>query len=554
MTEMEMSDMKKETTPLLKEMDPKVVNMHEAIPLRQEVRELSNMAVQLSLRQMVRQVMTITDSAFQGHIGTKQLAGVSLAGMWMGVPSAFIQFSIQAINTLCSQAYGAGNHKLVGVWLQVAIVFALVGSIPVILWYMCVGHMIGLTMDDAETVEYGRQFAMVMAIGLIPQYIYGACSTYFAAQGIIMPATICSVFTMILNIGFNRLFIYGAFGWKGFGFIGSPLATVASTVCQLVFFLSYTVWYKQYHKQSWHGWSNACLQPQRVKTFLKLALPMGASAVVDWGSATAASAFSGLLGPNIAASESVLAGLFGVANSAVAGYSTSTQIRMSRYLGKGDAFSAKRVLHLGGAIVMAGATIMLFLIVLLKDHIFGIWTTDPVIIEMCNNTLVIFVICILVAFSRFMMTAVLNALSMADINLIANNIASWLVYLPLSYVLPIMCHMGLAGFWLSDTLGEATKVAILSYGLYQVNWQQAAEYAQGTAESEQTVNDEQEEKNALLAYKNEAMVGRTPESYRIPAAVTPSSAHHTPRARLLRRQQSTPKIDSRRERNQSLNV
>ena len=53
------------------------------IPVKQEVWELSTMAVQLCLRQMVRQMMTLTDSAFQGHIGTKQLAGVALAGMWV---------------------------------------------------------------------------------------------------------------------------------------------------------------------------------------------------------------------------------------------------------------------------------------------------------------------------------------------------------------------------------------------------------------------------------------------------------------------------------------
>lgn len=104
------------------------------ISVREELWDLSTMAVQLTLRQMVRQAMTITDSAFQGHIGTKELAGVSLASMWMGVPSAFIQFSIQAINTLCSQAYGAGNYKLVGLWLQTASVFAILGAIPVMMW------------------------------------------------------------------------------------------------------------------------------------------------------------------------------------------------------------------------------------------------------------------------------------------------------------------------------------------------------------------------------------------------------------------------------------
>lgn len=528
-----------ELTPLIREDKKPNHEPVNSIPLRQELLELSSMAIQLSLRQMVRQMMTITDSAFQGHIGTKQLAGVALASMWMGVPSAFIQFSIQAINTLCSQAYGAGNYKLVGIWLQTAIIFALIGSIPVICWYMCVGHMIGLTMDDEETVMYGKHFAMVMAIGLIPQYIYGACSTFFAAQGIIMPATFCSTLTMILNIGFNRLYIYGAFGWKGLGFIGSPLATVTSTFLQLTFFLSYTVLWKGYHRKAWGGWTRECLNRDRVKTFLHLALPMGASAVVDWASATVAGSFSGFLGPNIAACQSVLGGVFGVANSAVSGFSTSTQIRMSRYLGKGDAYLAKRVLYLGGGIVMGGATFMLCMVLAFRDSLFHIWSNDPVIIDMCNQTLVVFVICILVAFSRFLMTAVMNALSLADINLIANNIASWCVYVPLSYVLPITLKWGLDGFWWADTFGEMLKVIILTYGVMRVDWTQAAEKAQAAAEANGR-DDQEEEESELLAYKNEALVGRTPESFRQPSAVTPSTSFHTPKARRDRDFSLTP--------------
>lgn len=525
--------------------DPRVSGVHDLIPLNQELWELTSMAIQLSLRQMVRQAMTITDSAFQGHIGTKQLAGVSLAAMWMGVPSTFIQSSIQAISTLCSQAYGADNNKLVGIWLQTAIIFSVIGAIPVMIYYCCVGYFIGITMDDEETVHYGSQFAMVMALGLIPQYVYGACSTYFAAQGIIMPATICSALTMILNVFFNQLFIYGAFGWEGLGFIGSPLATVTSTCLQLVLFLLYTVWWKRYHDKYWGGWTRECLEKERVKVFLNLAIPMGASSVVDWASAAIAGAFSGFLGPNIAASQSVLGGVFGVTNSAVSGFSTSTQIRMSRYLGKGSAEAAKRVLYIGSTIVFSGAIIMFCLVLTLRNYIFQVWSNDPVIIEMCSSVLLVFVICILVAFVRFLLTAVMNALSLAHINLWANNFASWCIYVPFSYLLPITWGWGLDGFWWADTYGEMFKVLILLWGVSRVDWHVAAKRAQEAAEADGLDEDDaQQEQQQLLAYENEALVGRTPESFRTPTPMTPSTPNHTPVARRRVRSVATPKANA----------
>ncbi|ETV89617.1 hypothetical protein H257_00826 [Aphanomyces astaci] len=489
------------------------------VPLGQETLDVASMALQISLRQMVRQVMTITDAAFLGHIGTKQLAGVALAGMWMGVPSAFVQFSIQAISTLCSQAYGAGNHDLVGVWLQTAIVFSVLGSIPVMIWYMYVGNMIALTMDDAETVAYGREFAHVMALGLIPQYVYGALTAYFAAQGIIMPATICSIVTMGLNIVLNQVLIHGVDGqWGGLGFVGSPLATVASTVLQLALFLLYTVVWKGYHTPTWGtGWTWECVKKDRLDVFLALAIPMGASAVVDWASATVAGAFSGYLGPNIAACQAVLNGLFGVVSAFVSGFATATQIRMSRYLGQGSAGNAKRVYFIGAGLVFVSAVVLLAVVVTCRRLLFGIWSSDVVVADMASDAIAAFSLCILVAFGRFLLTACMNAVSKADLNLVANNIASWLVFVPLSYVFPIRLGWGLAGFWWADALGELLKASILLYDMASLDWHAAADEAQLAAETS-LANDygDEDEHRELNAAKNEALLF-TPRSFKSPS-------------------------------------
>ncbi|OQR89141.1 hypothetical protein THRCLA_09902 [Thraustotheca clavata] len=513
------------------------------IPARQEFLELSSMALQLSLRQMVRQVMTITDAAFQGHIGTKQLAGVTLASVYMGVPSTFIQNGIPAISTLCSQAYGAGNNKLVGIWLQTCIVFSIVGAIPIIIWYMFVGNMIALTLDDEEAVGYGQKFAMVMALGLIPQYLYGCLTTYFAAQGVIMPATICSGITVVMNIFFNQLFIYGAFGFQGLGFIGSPIATVTSTCLQLTLFVLYTIVYKKYHVKYWGGWTIECVSKDRLMVFLPLAVPMGMSSVVDWASAACTTAFSGYLGPDIAACQAVLNGVFGVVNSFVSGFSISTQIRMSRYLGQGSTPSAQRVLRIGASIVACCGFAMVILVYLMNEALFRIWSPDPVIIEMCHSALVVFVCCIMVAFGRFMMTACLNALSMANINLIANNIGSWCFYVPLSYVLPIDLGWGLDGFWWADMCGEIIKALILSWGICRVNWQAATVFAQRAAEVNDTKNLLVEERRELVAYENEALLTSTPQAFKSPVQYG-SLPHHTPSV-MKRAMSLTPKTSRR---------
>ncbi len=61
------------------------------------------------------------DTAFLGHLGTNQLAGSSLAFCVMSIVSFFVWAPAYSLNSLCSQAIGAGNPKLAGNWFQLRI-------------------------------------------------------------------------------------------------------------------------------------------------------------------------------------------------------------------------------------------------------------------------------------------------------------------------------------------------------------------------------------------------------------------------------------------------
>merc|ERR1719162_2677308 len=133
-----MSETKK---PLLEE-EARTADAAEMKSAAAEFADMSAMALQLSSTRIVRILLTIIDSAFLGHLGTKQLAGVALSAMWQGVPSTFVQFTLQAITPLASQARGANNKKLVGEWWQTAILIAFVGSVPVMCVFWNVHNMV----------------------------------------------------------------------------------------------------------------------------------------------------------------------------------------------------------------------------------------------------------------------------------------------------------------------------------------------------------------------------------------------------------------------------
>jgi MATE family multidrug resistance protein len=475
----------------------------DMLPLGQEICQMSSTAIQLSSTRIVRMLLTTIDSAFLGHLGTQQLAGSALSGMWQGVPSSFVQFVLQAETTLAAQARGAGNNKLVGEWLQTTLFLGAIGSLPVMAIFWNVHKMVAITMTDPGTVDYARQFSQMMMWSLPPQYAYVALTSYFSCIGVVLPATFCTCFTVCANIFFNWFFIYGYGSFKGFGFVGSPMATVTSSYLQLFVYMFYVVYVKEYHKDYWCGWSKEAISASRLRTFLALGVPTGLSSVVDWGSGAIAGSFSGLCGVDVAAGQNVLNSLFALTYSTVSGFSTATQIRLARYLGEGKPSAAKRILNIGSATLLMGGVIMCILLTIFHTNVWGVWTADPKLKALCNTSMVAFMAGLMMAYLRFTLTVVSVSLGPreARINLAANNIASWAIYIPLAYLMPISWGWGLSGFWWSDFFGEAFKVLVLSWCVSNVDWQKASleARAKSAALGENPEECEKMEKEAFQA-------------------------------------------------------
>ncbi|KAF0695403.1 Aste57867_13752 [Aphanomyces stellatus] len=423
-------------------------------------RHLLHMAGMLSLNLLVNQVMMNTDTAFVGHLGTKELAGVGLANLWMMVPLLFVQSGLEALNTLSSEAHGAGDHALVGVWLQTALVYVGVCAVPLTLWYcVAVGHLIGLSMADPDIVAYGRDFARVMSFGLVPQLIYTSLTWSFASQDVVDEATVCACIAMVLNICLNQLFIHTF----DFGFVGSPLATVVTQVLQLALFVGYTVWWKGYHRTFWHGWSPECIRYARVKEFVALAAPMGFSVSVDWATTATIGIFVAQLGAKVAAAYALLFGLSEVLYSAVGGFASANQILVAQALGEGDVDGAHRTLRLAGSIMFAMIVVSLVATMVLGRQMVSIWTDNVELIDFCMGALPSFAAFVFVYQVRYFLNSCLYAFSMPKVSSISNIVFSWTVAIPMSYVLPIAMGWGLSGLWWAEVLSGMCQVCTVAY-------------------------------------------------------------------------------------------
>jgi MATE family multidrug resistance protein len=102
---------------------------------------LCALSVPVALTTLCRTAVYTTDIAYLGHLGVNQLSGAGLANAWMQFGGVFVWSSAYALNSVCSQAIGAGNPKLAGIWLQLALGMVVALSIPAIAAHFWTGEV-----------------------------------------------------------------------------------------------------------------------------------------------------------------------------------------------------------------------------------------------------------------------------------------------------------------------------------------------------------------------------------------------------------------------------
>ena len=92
-----------------------------------------------------------------GKLGTKQLGAVSLATMTSTITFAIFEGTATALDTLCPQAYGAGNYELMSI-LYRDVIFFHDFVLPCALFWWFSGLILKYVIDDPEVVHLTQEF------------------------------------------------------------------------------------------------------------------------------------------------------------------------------------------------------------------------------------------------------------------------------------------------------------------------------------------------------------------------------------------------------------
>lgn len=474
-----------------------------------------SMGWKVSLTTFCRISLSSISAAFLGHLGSDALAASALAMIWTnGVQILIFGFAV-SLCTMCGQAYGAKNYELVGIWLQLGLIFLTLFSIPVMVSFFYVDHLLSFVTDDLQVLRMADTYARYLVPTVLPQAVYCALRQYLQAQEIVNPATIISILSVGVCLVSNYVFIYGFGPIPALHFIGSPIAQCVASIFQPTALYVYAFWYKGYHKKTWYGFKiKECLNLVRVKYFVSLSLGMTLNLALDEWVYNAVSSLAGTMGALNLAANSVMFNLWGLIFAIFWGFGLPTQVRTANFLGANEPELAKHTLRVGFVLGGIAAGLSAFVVYAFRSSIVGIFTPDLEVASIIHHTLPVFCFAVFVSGLHIILAAVVEAMSLASTLVRITLTGSWFVLLPWSYLLGVVWNGGLRGLWWGSILGEGTKFALMSYALLRIDWaamaQRAVTRSEGHVLDEQEMEEDVELRTSFMSATTPTMSGRSP--------------------------------------------
>src|SRR5580658_2087284 len=183
------------------------------------------LALPLVLAEIGWMAMGVEDTMFVGRVNAQSIGAVGLGTMLFYGIGIFASGLLLGLDTLVSQAFGAGDlddcrHSLVnGVWLGLILI------LPVMLTIEACNPLLAAVGIDPAVLRDTRPYLRALNWSAPPLLLYFGFRRYLQSVNLVRPVMITLLTSNLVNLAGNWIFVFGNLGAPRLGAEGSGWAT-----------------------------------------------------------------------------------------------------------------------------------------------------------------------------------------------------------------------------------------------------------------------------------------------------------------------------------------
>ena len=302
-------------------------------------RRLFGMVLPIAFQSFMTAAVSASDAIMVGFLEQEALSAVSLAGQVTFVLNLFITVLMQGTTMLAAQYWGRGERDTVERILGLSLRYVAVITAIFAFAAMCFPNsLMRIFTNEEALITRGASYLRIVGASYIPSGISQIYLCIMKNSGKTGKSTVIGSSSMILNIIFNALLIFGLLGLPAMGIQGAAIATTLATVIQLVWTLAES---RKQGNLKIHLAYLLRTENSLQKDFRHYTLPVVGNYFFWGGGVTIFSAIIGHLGNDAVAANSIASIVRNMITCVTKGIGTAGAILVGNELGRNAIETAK---------------------------------------------------------------------------------------------------------------------------------------------------------------------------------------------------------------------
>ncbi|CAM0948868.1 unnamed protein product [Alopecurus aequalis] len=408
---------------------------------------------------------------FVGHLGNLPLAAASIGiSVFSTFALGFMMGMGSALETLCGQAFGAGQVAMLGVYLQRSLIVLGAAALLMVPLYVFAEPLLLALGQDPDVAREAGRFTLYILPGVLSLAVNFPSSKFLQAQSKVVVQAWIGVAGLVFHVALTYLLVT-VLGW------GTPGAAAAYDVslwaialCQMAYIIGWC-------KDGWRGWSIAAFHD--MWAFVRLSLESAVMLCLDIWYMSMIPVVTGHLEDAQLSVDSlgICMSVEGWALMIFVGLNSAISVRVSNELGAGRPMAAMHAVIVVIAESLLIGLLGMLLVLIFKDKFSIIFTSDLELRHAVSKIAGLLSLTMVLNSLQPVISGVAIGAGWQGLVAYINLFCYYAFGLPLGYLLGYHFNYGVGGVWGGMLGGVALQTIMLLFIVWRKDWHAEAKLA-----------------------------------------------------------------------------
>ncbi|MDD4780676.1 MAG: MATE family efflux transporter [Tissierellia bacterium] len=193
------------------------------------------LSLPIMIQNLISSLINMVDTIMVGKLGEVEIAAVGIANQYFFLFNMILVGLCGGCSVFFSQFWGKKDtesiNKVVGMGLVSVALFSIIFMIG---GFIFPEKIISLFNKDPLVIDFGARYLSIVAISYIFTGITFVYSYALRSTGNTVQPLVVSIVSLLINVFFNYMLIFGKFGAPALGVSGAAVATVIARVAETI--------------------------------------------------------------------------------------------------------------------------------------------------------------------------------------------------------------------------------------------------------------------------------------------------------------------------------